>query len=64
MNGAYYNKKDYDHAITDYNAALKLDPKFAYAYNNRSIAKRAKGDSAGADADIAEPRELDPKLGN
>jgi hypothetical protein len=31
-------KKDYDHAITDYNEAIRLDPKFARAFNGRGNA--------------------------
>ena len=49
---AYYVKQDYERAIADYTQAIRLDPTFARAYNNRGFAKRAKGDSAGGDADI------------
>jgi len=49
---AYYVKEDFDRAIADYTQAIRLDPTFARAYNNRGLAKRAKGDSAGGDADI------------
>jgi len=53
---AYSVNNDYDHAIADYTEAITLDPTFARAYYNRGLAKRAKGDSAGADADIAMAR--------
>jgi tetratricopeptide (TPR) repeat protein len=52
--------KDYDRAIADYNAALKLDPKFQRAYNNRGAAWRDKGDRARALQDYAEAVRLDP----
>ena len=32
---SYNNKGEYDLAIRDYTKAIELDPKFAYAYNNR-----------------------------
>ena len=50
---AYYVTAEYDRAIADYTEAIRLDPTFARAYYNRGFAKRAKGDSAGGDADIA-----------
>ena len=36
-------RKDYDRAIADYDAALKLDPKFQRAYNNRGAAWQQQG---------------------
>ena len=54
---AYYVSEDYDHAIADYTEAIGLDPTFARAYYNRGLAKRAKGDSAGGDADVAMARQ-------
>ncbi len=54
---AYYVKQDYERAIADYTQAILLDPTFARAYNNRGLAKRAKGDSAGGDADILMAKE-------
>jgi hypothetical protein len=32
-------------------------------YDRRGLAKRAKGDTAGGDADIAKAKQLDPRLG-
>ena len=57
---AYQARKDYDRAIADYDAALKLDPKFQRAYNNRGAAWRGKGDRARALQDYAEAVRLDP----
>ena len=35
---AYYQKRDFDRAIADYDAAIGLNPQFAVAYNNRGNA--------------------------
>jgi tetratricopeptide (TPR) repeat protein len=61
---AYDDKKDYDHAIADYNQAIQLDPKDAGAYFSRGLAKRLKGDNSGGDADIAAAKTIDPNIGN
>lgn len=57
---AYYNrgnahsaKGDHEHAIADYDEAIKLDPKSASsAYNNRGSARSDKGDVDGALSDF------------
>jgi len=35
---AYQDKGDHDQAIADYTQAIRLDPKYAVAYNNRAYA--------------------------
>jgi Flp pilus assembly protein TadD len=52
-----------DRAIADYTEAIRLTPKDADVYYNRSVARKALGDSAGADTDIAKARELNPNVG-
>jgi tetratricopeptide (TPR) repeat protein len=63
-----------DNAISDYSTALRLNPKLAEAYYNRSLAyrqlawvcrargllDREKADNSKADADFAEARRLGP----
>jgi hypothetical protein len=49
---------DYDRATADYSEAIRLDPMnanpmTAHPYRQRGLAKKAKGDHAGGDADIA-----------
>ena len=59
---AYYDKKDYDHAIADYSEAIRLDPKFALAFFNRSCVFRDKGDSDRSIDDYIQAIRLDPSL--
>jgi len=59
---AYYEKKDYNHAIADYSEALRLDPEFALAFYNRSCAYRDKGDNDRAVDDYIQAILLDPSL--
>jgi tetratricopeptide (TPR) repeat protein len=40
---SYQFKGEVDRAIADYDAAIKLNPKFASAYNNRGAAFRKQG---------------------
>ena len=64
MRGMAYadNKKDYDRAITDYNKAIELDPKYVHAYNNRGRAYADnKKDYDRAITDYNKAIELDPK---
>jgi hypothetical protein len=41
-----------------YTEALRLKPDYAEAFNNRGVARRAKGDEAGALQDFAEAHRL------
>ncbi|HVM77773.1 MAG TPA: tetratricopeptide repeat protein [Stellaceae bacterium] len=58
----YLKLRRYDTAITDYDVALELDPKKAVSLYGRGLARHAKGDRAGGDADIAAAKALDPSL--
>jgi Tfp pilus assembly protein PilF len=60
----YKNKRGLDRAIADFDQAIRLDPKSAMAYRNRGLMKHAKGDTAGADEDIATAQKIDPNIGN
>jgi lipoprotein NlpI len=55
------NKNDYDRAIADYDAALRIDPKLADAYHNRGSAWAHKGDPDRAIADFDAALRLNPK---
>ena len=50
---AYGEKGDFDLAIADLDEAIRLDPNYTDAFNLRGLAKREKGDTAGAEADFA-----------
>ena len=49
----------YQQAIDDCSQAIRLNPRYGNAYWNRSAAKRAMGDVAGAREDQQRANELD-----
>ena len=57
----WYDKKEYDRAIADYDQAIRLDPKYTWAYNNRGRAWYDKGEYDRAIADYDQAIRLDPK---
>ncbi len=58
---SFYQNKDYDRAIADYNQALRLDPKNVNAYYDRGGAFDEKQDYDRAIADFNQALRLDPK---
>ena len=59
----YLKMKKYDLAISDYDAAIatKGDAHAPWLYG-RGLARRARHDLAGSEADIAAARKIDPKI--
>ncbi|MGE5756199.1 MAG: tetratricopeptide repeat protein, partial [Planctomycetaceae bacterium] len=58
---AWYDEKEYDIALRDFNEAIRLDPKYAAARNNRGLVRREMGEPDKALADFNEAIRLDPK---
>jgi tetratricopeptide (TPR) repeat protein len=58
---AYLKLKKLDLALTDYDASLQANPNASALYG-RGIAKRLRGDKAGADADIAAAEQISPDI--
>ena len=57
----WYRRGDLDRAIADYDQAIRLDPKYEYAYANRGAAWATKGGLDRAMADFDPAVRLDPK---
>ena len=57
---SYQFKGELGTALSDYDAALKLDPNFALAYNNRAVLYKKMGERAKALADYEAALRLDP----
>jgi len=68
-NAEFYNNRGmandkeglYDQAISDYNKALEIDPKYAEAYNNRGVVYRRKGQYDRAISDYNKALEINPR---
>jgi tetratricopeptide (TPR) repeat protein len=58
---AYTQRNDYDRALTDFNEAIQLEPRYSMAYNNRGFVLKNKGDSDGAIANFSEAIRIDPR---
>ncbi len=56
----FYQKKEYDKAISDYNEAIRLDPNNAWPYNRRGIAHDDKKEYDLAISDYSEAIRLSP----
>jgi tetratricopeptide (TPR) repeat protein len=57
----YAAQGNFESAIADYDEALRLNPEYTSAYNNRGSAKHMLGDLDGAIADFNEVLRLDPE---
>ena len=58
---AFSSKGQYDQAITDFTAAIKIDPKDILAYNQRGNALERQGQFDQALADFAKALEINPR---
>ena len=57
-------KKEFRQGDCRYSEAIRLDPKYAEAYDNRGFNHGAKGDFDKEIADFAEAIRLNPQLAN
>jgi tetratricopeptide (TPR) repeat protein len=58
----WQEKGDDKRAMADYDKAVQLNPKSAYALYARGLLKKRNGDQAGGDADIARARQIKPDI--
>jgi tetratricopeptide (TPR) repeat protein len=54
--------KQYDKAISDFTDTIKLQPRLARAYYARGVARVAKGDKTGGDADLKAALDMEPRV--
>ena len=59
---AYQKKGEYDRAIEDFDAAIKIDPDYANAFANRAETYQKKGDYPRALKDFDEALRQQPTL--
>ncbi len=57
---AYGEKGQYDQAVSDFNKAIEIDPRYNKAYNNRGIVYRLKGQYDRAVSDFNKAIEINP----
>ena len=55
-----HKKGDFYGAISDYSKAIKINPRYSKAYNNRGSSKSALKDNDGAIADYSKAIEINP----
>jgi tetratricopeptide (TPR) repeat protein len=58
----FLEQNQLERALQEMETAVRLEPGSAFSLLGRSRARRALGDIAGADADLAAARKIDPKI--
>jgi tetratricopeptide (TPR) repeat protein len=61
---AKHDRKDYEGAIADYTQAIRINPNYAEAYNNRGWVRNRAGDFQGAIADLNQVIRINPNDAN
>jgi len=64
MGFAHLRQKEWAKAVLDYTTSLETRPDLTFSLYGRGIAKRALGDKAGGDADIASATRDEPDIAN
>jgi tetratricopeptide (TPR) repeat protein len=62
--GAHYYKSEFDRALSDYEQAIKLNPRYPSAFNNRCWTSAVVGKLAQAVEDCSESLRLEPNVAN
>jgi len=62
--GAHYYKSEFDRALSDYEQAIKLNPRSPSAFNNRCWTSAVVGNLAQAVEDCTESLRLEPNVAN
>jgi tetratricopeptide (TPR) repeat protein len=62
--GDKFKKGDYQGAVAAYNQALRINPNYTQAYNNRGSARYSLGDKQGAITDFNQALQINPNLAN
>ncbi len=57
----YFNNKDYDNALQQFNVAAQLNPGNANAFGNMGAVYQSKGDNAKAEEYYRKALAIDPK---
>lgn len=60
LGAVYYQQKQYEIALEEFNEATKIDPSFALAYNGLGLVHSALGQNDLADADFRKSIQLEP----
>ncbi len=60
--GVWIEKRQFDKALVDSNEAVRLDPRYARAFDKRGTIRFLKGDYEGAVANYDEAVRLDPNF--
>ena len=55
---AYFDLQNYEQAISDYNRAIEINPKYAEAYYNRGLLYQILDETEKANADFAKAKQL------
>ncbi|MBW4615169.1 MAG: tetratricopeptide repeat protein [Desmonostoc vinosum HA7617-LM4] len=58
--GSKYDRGDLNGAVADFTNAIKINPKYFQAYNNRGVARSALGDKQGAITDFNQALKINP----
>lgn len=59
---AYFRLRDLDRSLADFYMVIRLAPRSANGYYNRSLVHEKKSNQAQAEADLQKAKELNPNV--